>query len=270
MSQRIFGQYKGERPFEKEIDPWHPLVTGLQAFFPIEEGGGANIYDLVSGLAMASQNFGSTNPWISTGSVSGLNCNGNNFGFQANLPPRLQLALPISLACGLRCLGTPSSSCSVWGVAYDAAYDSPYNSYQFFYSGSAWTLGYNSANTNQTLSSSQAAVTGVDIVLSATLTATTQAIYYQGQVKGSGSASISNPTYGSPAVLQFGLPSLLFYDLASVVCWGAIWSRALTVGEHAEIGSNIYAIRQIYQQQRPRIFVIPISASTGSSALLGI
>ena len=151
----------------------------------------------------------------------------------SNLPTSLQLALPITWACALRMVTLPSSGGVLFGIGFNASYSGAGNCCQFYYNGHV-SCAYNSAGSSKTFTSSVVGTAGTDYVFSATITPTTQILYINGMQVASTSNSISNLTYGSPAVYQIGCPTQNGSpDAGSLYYWGGVWNANFTAAQHA-------------------------------------
>jgi hypothetical protein len=232
------------------IDRSHSWVgpAGMRSFYALNENTGGTICDSMSNLNLLSNGFGSTNPW-GVGSQTGIACTAAKEGFQAAVPSWLQLKFPVSGAFALRPLGIITNNANMFGVNFNAAYSGGSNCYQVSSGTSTgWNLNYNSAGSVKELISSVIPVIGIDAVLSFVLTSTFQTLYLNGRVIASSSNGISNPTFGSPALLQFGVTiGTASYNTNALFYWGALWNSALPASAHAAIGSNPNAIWRIFR-----------------------
>lgn len=252
------------------LDPTaSPLSKGLVFFAPVNEGAGTITNDVAGGLAMA---ITATAPWT-TGSMTGLACSSNGRGAFSALSSALsRLTMPCTLVLALRNLGTQNFTPILGGMASSAQNAT----------GPAFILGaalavdlcYTTAGTN--VSAGYTLSKGVDTVLGASLTTSTQNVYVtaQGQTVNTLSATnaASLTSWGAGARVSLGDYTGVSRNSNCLIYWMAIWNRALSSFEHASIAQYPWQVfAPLYGssllQFQPRLtnpVMRPVRESTGS------
>lgn len=221
-----------------------PLCGGLMGFYALNEQGGPVAHDATHTLDLALAGFGSNPPWGSAGSGSGLVTSGyGTVGAQAPLPAPLRLNWPMSVACGVRIVGTPSNSGRIFGLMPVNTATAPFAALAF-YTASATSVGFGFANGGTGVFPAAVPISqGVDYVLGLTVTPRSYAFYVNGSLVASGTGSFSKPAWTANAqVLAGGWTSVGGNSACSPLYWGGWWSRELSAGEHAAIGRDVNAI----------------------------
>jgi hypothetical protein len=205
------------------------LTSGLVAFWPLLEGSGPAVYDLITGLPLV---LGGGATWGS-GLSAGLVCTTTGAGAAANVPAALQLLMPLTLAVGIRFVAASSTTCPVFGLNNTSGriYSLESNS-----SGPALDMDINGT----IVSASPTAVAGTDYVQLATCAAGAQSLYINGISKGSSSVTFT-PSYANSSVM-IGAQGVAG-EFASrtpnvIVYWCALWSRILAFSEIQSVSTN--------------------------------
>lgn len=252
-------------PLVTQINRGHSLAQELQGFYSLAEGGGSTIGDVSGNLSLVTTGFGSNNPW-GQGLTSGLNCSMAGEGAVATLPSNLQFGWPLSIAVGMTILGTPTASTVYWGLVPNNTGAVPYTTITLLASNTAtaYTLGYSSGSSFEFFTGGSIA-TG-PAVLSATVTASLQAMYLNGATIASQSPVASNPAYTATASVALGVdPGISSRNTNALIHWCGWWNRTLTAAEHLTIGQSPNAIWQIFQPARGPWLFAPPSAAAGTS-----
>jgi hypothetical protein len=272
-----FNQYK-QCWLDHELDTDHPWCqAGLFALFMFDEGGGAACYDLCGNVNLSRTG---TSAW-GIGSEPGLSCasTSGNPGAQATLVSALQLPMPLTVACGLRRLGASVSFGAIAGLYSNNANTNSKEVVNIVYNNTAGALSVRfgaTSTTEGTLNFSGAiGNTTSDHVVAASIQNNAQNVYLDGGPSGS-SAAAAVATYNSTALIAVGnYATSTNFGSNSLIYWAGFWSSYLSPAMHAEIGSNVNAIREILRRRRRPLYfqssatAYSLVAGAGSYALSG-
>lgn len=256
MYPRRFSLYKGESPFEREINPLHPWVSGMMGFYAIDEGGGAKVYDVTGkSPALSFFGWGANNPWINTVGSS-LNCIYDDAGANGTLPASLQSGLPLTIVVGWRRIGSTNGNAELAGILYQTAWSSPFVVFNVYASGNTLNAEVNNAGSYSSIANMATGLTdNTDYVSAISLTKIGLSFYNNGILTYSDATSRSNPTYSATSLITIGATqSLSGRHLNGLIRWVGLWNRDISVGSLAEISGSVNAIRQIYRSRRRHVF----------------
>lgn len=226
------------KPVSPILQPGHPLGNGLKFFLPAH--GPADVgsaRDCVGGLNLTANGSARTGQ-------GGLVCDATGKGFQATIPASLKFALPITIACQVRILGTPTASASLFGLIPNTTNATPFVSAGIQVSGTNFLAL--STNNNGTFVNVDSAVTpasrvGFRDILVGVLTATSRTLYLNGAVIASASGSYLSPTYAATALVAAGNYTGISRNSNCVVEGGAAWNRALSLAEIQGLTADFFA-----------------------------
>ena len=233
-----------------------PFAVGLSQFYALNEGVGTTITDA---LGLVPLTISGSNPWSQIGSQLCLNLALNGQFAKATVPTNARLGWPVSGAFGCRLLGSASANSRDFCVTFDNSTTTPFIAYGCNRTTLTPNLRWNSAGTFGQIAGT-ALTTGVDAVISFTITSTKQTLYQNGVATNTASNAISNPTFGAAPQMCIGevqaeISNEIFY-------WGGIWQANWTADMHAIIGQSIDSIWRIFQPFRGE-WLFPNIASVG-------
>lgn len=214
-----------------QIDPTHPLASGLVSYIPLWEGGGPATRDIVSGSNLVTA---SATPW-SSGLTSGLLCTTDGTGVQGNLPASLQIQPPLTMAIGFRLVSTPVVSCPALGIYVGGT------STRTLALETGSTLTINFVTATGTLLAKSLSL-GTDYVAVVTAVSGNSSLYVN-DVLAQNSASTYTVSYSSPTI-QIGGVSFAggVRNPGSLIYWTAIWNRFLAPVEIKQVSANPWQI----------------------------
>ena len=214
-----------------QIDPTHPLASGLVSYIPLWEGGGPATRDIVSGSNLVTA---SATPW-SSGLTSGLLCTTDGTGVQGNLPASLQIQPPLTMAIGFRLVSTPVVSCPALGIYVGGT------STRTLALETGSTLTINFVTATGTLLAKSLSL-GTDYVAVVTAVSGNSSLYVNA-VLAQNSASTYTVSYSSPTI-QIGGVSFAggVRNPGSLIYWTAIWNRFLAPVEIKQVSANPWQI----------------------------
>lgn len=201
-----------------------PLAVGCVAFWPFNEPDGDAV-DIVQGIRLTRQ----TSAGRTTGQYGRAgNCSGSQVGFAATAPQSLRLNVPITIACVVRYLGTPSNSTEIFGVTQNNTASGYYLAYSIGVSGGGnLVLDYNNGSSYRGVFTSTAATLnqGDAIAMVALITPTTADLYRNGVLIGQDVGFTGNPSYDATATVVAGFFPAVSRDANIAFMGGGIWSR---------------------------------------------
>jgi hypothetical protein len=191
------------------VDWCHPDNTGLvylMGGYAGTHGAGGIVTNLVGSIP-ATMSLRTTARWSNAiAGQGGLLCSATSDGAEVATPARLQLALPITIACTVRSIGTPIASASIFGIAHNNANSTPFLSACIgLNGGSQIQYQCNSAGTFAGVASARtlASFTSPARIV-CVHTAASVLIYINGVLDTSSVSARSNPTYGATSLLSIG------------------------------------------------------------------
>lgn len=216
------------------VDWCHPDNTGLVYLMGGYQGthsSGGVVPNLV-GSIQASLSLKTTAKWSNAiPGQGGLLCTANGDGAEITTPARIQLALPITIACTVRSIGTPTASASIFGIAHNNANSSPFLS-ACIGSNGASQIQYqcNSAGTFAGIATARTLASFASPTrIVCVHTAASVLIYINGVLDTSSVSARSNPTYGATSLLSIGNFTGISRNTNAVIWGGRIQNYAADV-----------------------------------------
>ncbi len=225
-------------PFGTLIDYDHPFAQALTFFAgALEANGGPTTVDSVTQTALTLAGGAA---WGGGGTQPGIVCTANNARAQGTWPTNHEPNWPITIACAFYQIGTESGGSPYFGI-----WPSPLGIYV---SGA----GYYGVYPNQTsaVNSAQTPTVGKEFVISATVYSTSQAVYVNGVLSGTGSLSLAAASYSSSNVAFGDTTSFSGRNPNAVLYWGGVWAAGRDAGWHRMIGSSPKAIYDMFPSRR--------------------
>jgi hypothetical protein len=246
-----FGWLRSQKPpIGTPLDRTHPLLNGLLWYAPFSEGGGTRVIDLIGGVNLTTSGGPVWVPGSSPMTGAELSLTSTSMGANnAILPATLKLQPPVTLVCGFRRIGIPTSSSLIFGTYPNNTGAAPYNAYSIYYSNTV-NLAIGSSNSSNYPSSGNTftPTTGIDYVLVAVFNPTTYTFYVYPLPSGvpsvySGSWGVTiGPVYSSTALIGCGANAGAARNLNGNVWFAGMYSRALSAIEAAAWGRNPWQI----------------------------
>jgi hypothetical protein len=229
------------KPSSPRLRRDHPLAANCEAFWPFIETGGDAI-DVIDGIRLSPQtNAGRT---ASPLGLSG-NCNSAQVGFSGTATPRLRLQLPISIACVVHHISTPSVNGSFFGVTFNNADTSPFYSYAIDNdSAGNLRIGGNDAGSYYQTTST-VAVSSLIGSLSryvAVFTSSRRTLFRNGIQVITEASTRSSPTYGAAAQVVAGFYPAVSRNSSVQFIGGGIWSSALSTEQISQFSDDPFAM----------------------------
>lgn len=266
MIQRLWGTTKGERPFEWEIDPRHPWVAGLLAFWSFDEGGGSKAYDSVGpnhGVFASSTNSPTR---INTPFGPAVNFAGASSQY---ITPTFTAAPNLMTIAACAQLASAANFPMV--VSFNAVHELRYKS-------GNGTPDITFTPTDNSLveatSATNVAGDGKYHCITASYGTASAVIYLDGKAPVTTAHAGLALRWTAVSPLCFGIRNTSSNPFTGSMLWAAIWNRPLSAAEHAEIGASPNAIQQIYRKRRRQVFWAPralvLTASKGTFIETGV
>lgn len=239
------------KPPAPVFNPRSPLALGCVAFWPFSEGGGDAV-DIVRGVRMAPQ----TSAVRATGEYgpSG-NCVGNQVGFSVLTPEHLRLGWPMTVACSVRYVGTPSISTNILGITHNNTDSDPYLSFVIFINfGGNFAIYGNSGGSFFADSSAIGPTVGVVHNLVASVTPAARRLWIDGVLRSHVVGSTSNPTYTATSRVSAGFYGGVTRNSNLRFHGGGIWNREWTHSDVMAFQLDPFSVCRGPQSNMTRIF----------------
>lgn len=231
-----------------QVNYGHPLAAGLVGCFPLNEGSGTNVTNIVTGKTYP---FQGSPAWIRSRYGIGLDCStGNDTGVLGTAEDILRVTKDVTVFWRGYLVGTPSANTAFAGVMYNAAETSPFIAYASSCEGSqklgAWWN--NGGAFNSSPGSAITSFTGgtVQNFAAAVAMGDNANLVYANKTQdasGSSGGSGGTITYNSDAPLIIGTTkSGDARNSQSVALAVYIWRRRLTLAEINYLYDYPYAI----------------------------
>lgn len=201
-----------------------------------------------------------------------LRCDAAGEGAEVAANPSVELALPITVSCWLKTLGTVEDGAGIFGVVHNTADTDPWSSYYLGSGGgapaNAAVAFFNSAGSFGSLDSTFSLTSINWTHLAATFSAADVRLYVNGVLNVARGSGISNPTYGATAAVFVGNYGGVSRNANSLIDNAKIWSRDLGdqgVMRDYQAGLNGNKAELNWLSRWP---VSPVTAAPGGDLLL--
>jgi len=243
------------------FNPRSPLAMGCVAFWPFHEGNGDAV-DIVRGVRLAPQ----TSAVRETGEYGPAgNCVGNQVGFNVRCPEHLRLAWPMTIACSVRYVGTPTNGSIILSILHNETASFPFISCSIEIGSGNFTLAGNSGGSTFFDGSGTAPTVGVVTNLVASVTPAARRLWVDGVLRSHVVGSTSNPTYGATATVSAGFYPGVSRNSNLRFHGGGIWNREWTHSDVMAFQLDPFSVCRGAQSNMTRIFR---SAGSAASRLL--